>query len=79
MRVRYVGNKAVKRDTVNDPPTDFVWSEANQYTVDIDDPAVAERFLKYDSIWQQTADETGAETEPEVPPVEASKGRKGQV
>ena len=78
MRVRYIGGKAAKRDTVNDPPTDYVWSADNQYVVDIDDPAVAERFLRYDSIWQ-TADEAGAEAQPEVPPTEAPKGRKGQV
>lgn len=78
MRVRYVGSKAVKRDTVNDPPTGYVWAADNQFVVDIDDPAVAERFLKYESIWQ-TADETGPEARPEVPSAEASKGRKGQV
>lgn len=81
MRVRYVGSKAVKRDTVNDPPTNFVWSADNQYVVDIDDPAVAERFLRYDSIWQ-TVDETGLEAGLEAGPAipsEAPKGRKGQV
>lgn len=79
MRVAYVGSKPLKRDTVNDPPTGYVWSEENGYVVDVLDSQQAARFLKYDSIWRPAPDVEAPEVQPEAPDVEASKGRKGQV
>lgn len=50
MLIRYVGAKEVKRDTINDPQTPYVWEASNGYAVDVK-PEHVERLLKHPDVW----------------------------
>lgn len=75
MLIRYVGAKEVKRDTVNDPQTPYVWEASNGYVVDVK-PEHVERLLKHPDVWAVEAPPEG------TPPKEAlskSVPMKGQA
>lgn len=66
MLIRYIGKKTVKRDTVNDPQTTYVWEAANGFVVDVK-PEHTPRLLRHEDVWEEVK-----EPPAEDPPVEDS-------
>ena len=66
MLIRYIGPKEVKRDTVNDPQTTYVWEAANGYVVDVK-PEHAGPLLKHELVWVK--DEPPKDEPPKNPPL----------
>ncbi len=78
MLIQYIGLKAVKYDNVNDPQTPYIWSEENNYIVDVKEEHCA-RLLKHEEVWRKYEVQLEANAKTDVKTdIETVEERKGK-